>query len=82
MENTNIVGKVGKGYATFRINSLEGLYFVALAKETNSQKEPMFKQNENEVPNITRDKTNLQALSVNCFSILLKNNNDKDGINC
>ena len=55
MENTNFVGKVGKGYATFRINSLDGLYFVALAKETNSQKgTEMFKPNEVEVPNITR----------------------------
>ena len=57
MENTNFVGKVGKGYATFRINSLDGLYFVALAEETNSQKgTKMFKPNENEVRNITRNK--------------------------
>ena len=41
----------------------------------------MFKQNENEVTNITRQKTSLQAFSVDCFSILLNNNNDKDGIN-
>ena len=36
----NFVGKVGKGYATFRINSLEGLYFAALSEESNLQKEP------------------------------------------